>query len=58
LEYCSGDNGYFVLTSCTTNQPCSHLPALTSTTYWTHKPFGPTKPPKIIDTSFFRRKPW
>ncbi len=58
LEYCSGDNGCFVLTSFTTNQPRSHLPALTSMTYRTDKPFGPTKSPKIVDTGLFCREPF
>jgi hypothetical protein len=56
LEHCSGDNGYFVLTSCTTNQRRSHLPALTSMTYRADKPGGQTKPPKIRDTGYLCRE--
>ena len=58
LKYYTGDDGYFVLASCTTNQSRSHMPALTSITYWTDKNFRPPKPLKVIDTSFFSRKPF
>ena len=58
LKYCTGDDGYFVLASGTTNQSRSHLPALTPTTYWADKPFRPAKPLEILDTGCFCWKPF
>src|SRR3989339_982020 len=58
LKDSSGSNRYTVSAGCTTNQICSHFPALTFMAYWADKALGPTKPKKIINTSVFRREPF
>ena len=57
LEYRAGNNGYFVLASCTTDQSSVCMPALSSMAYRTDKTIRPTKPLKINDAGFLCKEP-
>lgn len=57
LKYCSSNNGCFMLTDRTSEEPSFHRPCLASTTDWANKAMRPTKFLQILKTSLFCCEP-
>jgi hypothetical protein len=57
MEYCACNNGNFMLTNSTSNQPRIHQPSLANSTYRAFESIRPPQSLDKIDAGTFRRKP-